>query len=214
MTDFRLLDIKSKQYCCLRKYFETLKGELRMNSIDPERIMETEITDLEKRPEYTPCIGVLKIKQLGEHRCRTFSEIIYTHNAFLNYFKNFLRASAEDVEPKGFDKTPKNYVRGYYETPFALIPVDTGEVGVVLHQPGELPKLLKHQEIFLGVDFKRKATLRLVDEKLKEIEKDANFSAAITNIDTNSIKNGKFENEILEALEAKTRGSHYAVVGI
>jgi hypothetical protein len=219
MTDFKLLDTKSKQYCCLREYFETLEGELKMNSIDPERIMEVKIVDLEKRPEFTPSIKVFKMKQLGEKRYQTFSENIYTYNAFLTYFKNFLRASAEEVEAEGFDKTPKKYVKGYYETPFALIPIDTREVGVVLRQPGELPKLLKHQEIFCGVDYSRKATLKLVkaetvDEKLKEIEKDANFSAAILNIDTSSIRNGRFENEKLEAIEVKTPGLHYAVTGI
>jgi len=168
MKGFRLLGTKSKEYCLLREYFETsYKGSIEKTIRDLNIISERKIDDLEKRPEFTPHIHVLNARQLSEKECYVLSERIYTNDPFLKGFKSFLRASAEEVEAEGFEDVPKGY-EAWYKTPYTLVPVDIQEGGVVLHEPGKIPKLLNYKRKFQGVDYERKSTLRMV--KAKTIE--------------------------------------------
>ena len=214
--EWSLLDTKSKQHCCLREYFERLDGEFKTKEIDLRGFVESEVVDIEKRPQFTPILSVSKSKQLGEKEYYMFSENIYTNNPFLRRFEGFLRANAEEIEAEKFDYTPENYRKDWYKTPFTLIPVDGHEFGAVLHEPKEKPKLIFHKEIIYGVDFEGKPTLRMVkaktiDQKLKEIEKESNFSAMILYIGKNFSKN--FE-EKTDALEVKHGNVHFAITKI
>ena len=216
MKGFRLLDTKSKEYCFLREYFETLdKGSIEKTIRDLNIISDRKIDDLEKLPEFTPYLDVFNVRQLDEKECYVLNERIYTNDPFLKRFRSFLRASAEEVEAEGFEDVPKGY-EAWYKTPYTLVPVDIQEAGVVLHEPGKIPKLLNHKRVFRGVDYERRSTLRMVkaktiEERLKEIEKVSDFSAMI--VYTGPDYEKKFEEE-LEAFEVKQGKIHFAVTKI
>jgi hypothetical protein len=215
--NFRLLDTKQKLYCCLREYFDGLTGVWKEKIIDPQEVVEKDIVNIEKRPEFTPVIYIQKSKQLSESEYRVFSEKIYTNNPFIRNFKSFLRASSKEVKAEGFEETPEKY-KDWYGTSLPLVPVNVREIGAIMKEHGELPKMIAHKEIITGIDFEDSLTLRMVksqiiEERLKEIEGESNFSAEIVYLDS-KIK-GDFEDQIeIEAIEDKKGGSHYGVIKI
>ena len=205
----------SEEYCCLREYFEKLDGEPIVKEVTPELLVGRGIVDIEERPSYTSFLRVFKGRKLSENERYVFAENIYTNDPFLERFKSFLRASAEEVEAENFEDIPLGYGKDWYNTSHG-VPVVMHEARAVLHVPGKMPKLLKHKETFRGVDFSRKCTLRLVkaetiNERLREIERKSNFSAMILYI--NKVSEEKLEEE-LKALEGKMGIIHYAVTKI
>jgi hypothetical protein len=216
MADFRPLEIVSKDYehrspCVLRDYFETLKGEVASKEV-ALTTMEY-VVEPERRPEFTSYITVQKFKKLEDDARYFFNESIQTNDPFLGNFKNFLRASASDVTPKGFEDVPDIFKR-WYKTPFTFVPVDLDAAMAVVKVPGEKLPTLLYEESFRGVDFSGKTVLRMIksdtlDEKLKEMEKNAlRFSAMITHHPKDVVDGS------LESIEVKHGFAHYALTRI
>ena len=209
MVNFSLLSNTEKiDSCILRKYFDGLGGEFTQKSINFVNLEG--IVDIEKRPEYSQTVFLNKFKKLADNVHYAFLETINTNKEFLNSFKGFLRANAEEVEAENFEEIPKSH-RTWYSTPFSPVPVDTYETGIMLQNPGESPRLISHKEVFKGVDYSRNMTLRMIkpetiDEKINNIEKETNFSALILHIVSSR--------ETLEALETKMGKIHYGVTRI
>ena len=202
--NFRILDTKSKNYCILRNYFDSVykdsKKVLSLNEI-------TEVPDKEQRPEYTSIIRVRKSNSTDKKSCFFMGESIYTNEDFLGRFKNFLRASSEEIEAENYEYVPKEYIKDWYKiSSLTLIPTEEHHIGSVLREPGKLPKL-SIDFVVEKLDPERNCTLKMIkaktmDEKLKEIEEKSNFSAFI----------GYFKNsrDYLKSIEVKHGLIHFA----
>ena len=175
----------------LRKEFESFDGQLKLRDISLNKVTD-EIADLENRPEYTPNIHILQIRELDEYWSYVFSEKIYTNNAFLDNFERFIRENMVGIPAEDFDNVPKGYLH-FFKTPYSLITCDIDRTEVSVTYPNGDYKSIAHDK-FRGVDFNSPCTLRMLEpktlyDKLEDIEKGSVF--AIT-IEKSHVKNREF----------------------
>lgn len=208
MNNNRFLSTTPEEnHCILRSEFDSLEGEISMRKIGVEKT-DKDIKDLQERSEYHPHINVFQIKEVKNSNYLVFSEIIYANNPFLDQFESLLRRLTEPIQAEGFEGTPEKY-KHYFGTEFTRIPGKGREVGVLMHLPGKLPKLLKRQEIIQGIDYSSSCTLKIIEpsllyERLKGIENKGNFSATIQFFSNPS-------NYLLKSLEHKLGNEHMTI---
>lgn len=169
-----------------RNFFDSLEGTLITRRIDLNQVDPSRIVGLEKRPEYSPSIGIFQYKEEGE-RVFIYSQQIFVSDVFLNSLEKFLRENAVDIPggPDGRYCHP-NLVH-YYDTPYTLLVCDISRFDFTKSSPVSKFKVIENlgsTEIFRGVDFKAGSTLRMIEpnkmeKKLREIEKDAAYMVSV-----------------------------------
>ena len=188
--DYSLQIMEGLNSSQLRQDFESFDGKLVMRDVNIERVT-SDIVDLQERPTWCPYIMIFQIKEI-DHESElvwVYSEIIFTSNVFVDGFEKFLRENMGTVPAKGFEDTPDEYLH-YFNTPFALVPVDIEGMNNIVSRSGGTTYLggtsreIDHQDKFKGVDFKSSSTLRMISpevlyNKLAEIEKAGQFKVVI-----------------------------------
>lgn len=176
---YSLTSIENLRGSVLREFFESsenFQGEFTRRSIDLNKVTD-KIVNLEQRPEFSPNIQIIQIREVTPILFYVFNEMIYTSNKFLDGLEEFLRANLVSVPARNFDEVPKEY-KHFFNTPYSLVPIEI----TVPRYKNRIEKVIYGQ--FKGVDFDSSCTLKMVEpetlnNRLEQIEKAGNFSVVI-----------------------------------